>query len=239
MFDSRRRVLFTVLAGFFVTNAVVAELIGGKLVQLGPFTMSIGIIPWPVVFLTTDLINEYFGRKGVRGLSLMTAGLVAYAFLLLLAGLRVPASGISPVSDAQFAAVFGQSMWIIVGSITAFLTSQLVDVLVFWIIRRRTGRRMIWLRATGSTAVSQLIDTFIVAGIAFWLPGKVGFSSYVNMAATGYVAKLSIAVLVTPLIYLGHGIVHRYVGKEESRRIVDDTAREAGAAAEGFDTVSD
>jgi queuosine precursor transporter len=225
MFNTKREILFTILAGFFVTNAVVGELIGGKLIQLGPFTMSIGIIPWPVVFLATDIINEYFGKKGVRRLSLMTACLIGYTFILLLAGMNIPASGISPVKDEQFHGVFGQSMWIIVGSITAFMTSQLVDVLVFWLIRRRTGKRMIWLRSTGSTVVSQLIDTFIVTGIAFWLPGKLSFTDYINTAFTGYSAKLIIAVALTPFIYAGHALVHRYLGREQSEQIAEETAK--------------
>jgi uncharacterized integral membrane protein (TIGR00697 family) len=224
MFNTRKEILFTILAGFFVTNAVVGELIGGKLIQLGPFTMSIGIIPWPVVFLTTDIINEYFGKKGVRRLTIMTAGLIIYTFILLLAGMSISASGISPVTQEQFRAVFGQSMWIIIASITAFLASQLIDVLVFWIIRSRTGKKMIWLRATGSTVVSQLIDTFIVTGIAFWLPGKLSFTEYINTAFTGYTAKLIIAIALTPMIYLGHSLVHRYLGREQSEQIVEETA---------------
>jgi hypothetical protein len=224
MFSTRKEILFTILAGFFVTNAIVGELIGGKLIQIGPFTMSIGIIPWPVVFLSTDIINEYFGRKGVRRLTIITAIMIVYTFIILLAGMNVPAAGISPVNDEQFHGVFGQSMWIIVGSVTAFLASQLIDVLVFWFIRSRTGKRMIWLRATGSTIVSQLIDTFIVTGIAFWLPGKLSFGDYINTAFTGYSAKLIIAVLVTPLIYLGHAAVHSYLGKEESDKIAEQTA---------------
>ena len=224
MFNTRKEILFTILAGFFVTNAVVGELIGGKLIQLGPFTMSIGIIPWPVVFLTTDIINEYFGKKGVRKLTIMTAGLIIYTFILLLAGMSISASEISPVTQEQFRAVFGQSMWIIIASITAFLASQLIDVLVFWIIRSRTGKKMIWLRATGSTVISQLIDTFIVTGIAFWLPGKLSFTEYINTAFTGYTAKLIIAIALTPMIYLGHSLVHRYLGREQSEQIVEETA---------------
>lgn len=226
MFNGRKEKLFLILAGFFITNAIVAELIGGKLIQIGPFALSIGIIPWPVVFLTTDIINEYFGKKGVRNLTLLTAILIGYAFLILLAGMWTKSASFSPVNNEQFNAVFGQSMWIIVGSIAAFLTSQLVDVLVFWFIRKRTGHRMIWLRATGSTLISQLIDTFIVAGIAFWLPGKISFFDYVNMASTGYVAKIIIAIMLTPLIYLGHGLVRRYLGNEVSNQTQRETANE-------------
>jgi hypothetical protein len=231
MLNDRRNILFVILAGFFVTNAVVGELIGGKLIQMGPFTMSIGIIPWPVVFLTTDLINEYFGKQGVRKLTLMTVVLIIYTFLLLFAGMNISASSISPVKDEQFQAVFGQSMWIIVGSITAFMASQLIDVLVFWFIRHRTGKRLIWLRSTGSTVISQLIDTFIVTGIAFWLPGKLSFSDYINTASTGYLAKLIIAILITPLIYLGHHLIHRYLGEEQSERIIAETAKDGAVGS--------
>ena len=154
MFRSKKDTVFVILAGIFITNAVVAELIGGKLIQIGPFVMSIGILPWPVVFLTTDLINEYFGEKGVRRLSFITASLIAYAFLVLLLAIAIPAAkGISPVNDEQFQAVFGQSMWIIVGSIIAFMVSQLIDVTVFWYFRNKTGSKKIWLRTTGSLSL--------------------------------------------------------------------------------------
>jgi uncharacterized integral membrane protein (TIGR00697 family) len=215
MFRSKKDIVFVILAGIFITNAVVAELIGGKLIQVGPFVMSIGILPWPVVFLTTDLINEYFGEKGVKKLSYITACLIAYAFVILLLALLVPAAkGISPVNDAQFYAVFGQSMWIIAGSIIAFLVSQLIDVSVFWFFKNRTGERKIWLRTTGSTIISQLFDSFIVLGIAFWLPGKINFDTFLSSALIGYTFKLAIAILLTPLIYLGHHLIKNYLSEE-------------------------
>ena len=171
--QTRRDIVYLALAGFFVTNAILGELTGGKLFMFGPFTLSIGVIPWPVVFIATDLINEYFGKEGVRRLTLMTIGLIVYAFVVLFLAIQVPAAPFSPVSDAQFHAVFGQSLWIIVGSIIAFAVSQLVDVGVFWLVRHKTGGRFLWMRATGSTLVSQLIDSIVIIGIAFWLPGKV------------------------------------------------------------------
>ena len=134
MFSSKKDTVFIILACFFVTNAIVAELIGGKLIQIGPFTMSIGILPWPIVFLTTDLINEYFGKSGVRKLTIITVFLIIYAFIVLYIGMQVKATSFSPVNDDNFRAVFGQSMWIIVGSIIAFLISQLVDVFIFWFL---------------------------------------------------------------------------------------------------------
>jgi len=214
MFRSRKDLVFIVLAGFFITNAIVAEMIGGKLIQVGPFVMSIGIVPWPVVFLTTDLINEHYGKRGVRNLSLLTAGLITYMLLILVIGTNLTATSFSPVKDSAFFEVFGQVQWIIVASIIAFVVSQLIDVSIFWLFRNATGGKMIWLRATGSTAISQLIDTFMVAGIAFWLPGKITFSEYVNAAGTGYVFKLIIAILLTPFIYIGHNLIRRYLDND-------------------------
>jgi uncharacterized integral membrane protein (TIGR00697 family) len=224
--NSRRDWVFITLAGIFITNAVVAEVIGSKLITLGGFTLSIGILPWPVVFLTTDLINEYFGKSGVRKLSLLTAGLIAYAFVVIFLAMQVPASHFSNVKDEQFNAVLGQTQLIIVGSITAFLVSQLTDVFVFSHIKSRTGNRMLWLRATGSTVVSQLIDSFIVLGIAFYLPDVINyynkkpedimtFSKFLEVGTTGYLFKLMIAVSLTPLVYLGHYIIGRYIQKKE------------------------
>ena len=215
MFQTRKDFVFVILAGIFITNAVTAELIGGKLIQIGPFVMSIGILPWPIVFLTTDLINEYFGEKGVRKLSFITACLIAYSFIILLLAMSIPAAkGISPVNDDQFKAVFGQSMWIIVGSIIAFLFSQLIDVYVFSYFKKKTGNKKIWLRATGSTVVSQLFDSFIVLGIAFWLPGKINTETFVSSALTGYTFKLGTAVLLTPIIYLGHYWIQKYIKED-------------------------
>jgi uncharacterized integral membrane protein (TIGR00697 family) len=222
---NRRDVVYFALAGFFITNAILGELTGGKLFSLGPFTMSIGVIPWPVVFIATDLINEYFGRDGVRRLTLLTIALIVYAFVVLYIAIQVPAASFSPVSDAQFQAVFGQSLWIIVGSITAFAVSQLVDVAVFWIVRHRTGERLLWLRATGSTVVSQLIDSFVIIGIAFWLPGVVKTSEFLTVAASNYSYKLLIALAVTPLLYLGHSIIDRFLGLEQAHRMVEETAK--------------
>jgi uncharacterized integral membrane protein (TIGR00697 family) len=216
MFHRKKDIIYVVLAGIFITNALVAELIGGKLIYIGNNIMSLGILPWPIVFITTDLINEYFGEKGVKKLSLITAALIAYTFILLLIGLNIPAvKGDGLITDDQFSAVFGQSMWIIVGSITAFLVSQLIDVTLFHFLKNRTGEKMLWLRSTGSTIISQLFDSFIVLGIAFWLPGKINSETFVASAFTGYSVKLLIAIGLTPLIYLGHYLIDNYLGTEK------------------------
>ena len=236
---SRRDLVFFILTGFFLTNALVAEIIGGKLFTMPPLffrclgmdkiILSVGVIPWPVVFISTDIINEYFGKPAVRRLSLLAAGMIAYAFLVLyLAGL-VPTWENSPVSGSAYAQVATQSMWIIVGSITAFLVSQLVDVFVFWMLKRRTGHKMLWLRATGSTAVSQLIDSWIVAYIGFVLPGKLSMGDFWVLSGANYTYKLLIAIAVTPLIYLVHGVIDRYLDKDHpgEAREMEEQARES------------
>lgn len=220
--NSRREFVYLVLTGIFVTNAILGELLGGKLFEL-PFYLpfletrpvaSIGVIPWPVVFVITDLVNEYFGRKGVRQLTFVTVGLIIFAFVVLFAAINIPAASFSPVSDSAFSEVFGQSMWIIVGSIVAFMTSQLVDVFVFWFFKQRTGDRLLWLRATGSTAVSQLIDTFVILAIAFWLPGKISTTEFLSLSATNYSYKLLIAIAMTPVIYGAHALIDAYLSKD-------------------------
>ena len=217
---SRKDIVFLVLAGFFITNAIVAELIGGKLVQFfGLFTQSIGIILWPVIFLLTDLINEYYGKDGVRKLTYITVGLISFTFIILSVALSIPATSFSPVSDSVFNTIFGQSQWIIVGSIIAFLLSQLVDVYVFWSFKKITGDKHIWLRATGSTMVSQLIDTFVVQFIAFVLPGKWPFSEFIVNASWGYAFKLLVALALIPMIYLGHYVIGKYLKKHTTVNI--------------------
>lgn len=215
--QTRKDFVFFLLGGIFITNALLAELIGGKLIQVLGYTMSLGVLPWPVVFLATDLLNEYYGKEGVRRLTFITVGLIIYAFIILYAGMGIPAVDFSPVDDLSYGKVFGQSLWIIIGSIVAFIVSQLLDVSVFWLFRNKTKGRHLWLRATGSTVFSQLIDTFIVLGIAFWLPGKLSTQQYINMSFTNYSYKLLIALSLTPLIYIGHNLIHRFLHAESKK----------------------
>lgn len=233
IFKDKRNFLLFILWGFFVTNAMVAEMIGVKLIDIGQeftpniFIMSVGILPWPIVFLTTDIINEFYGKKVVQKLSVITACLIGYAFILIYFAISIPAASQSIVTDEIFNSVFGQSMWIIVGSITAFLTAQIIDVFVFWYLRNKTGKKMIWLRATGSTAISQLIDTFIVLAIAFWIPGKITTNVFISAFLTGYFCKLIIAILLTPLIYIGHSLVDKYLGTQDAEKTITESVNES------------
>jgi queuosine precursor transporter len=221
----RREWLFIVLAGFFITNAVTAELISNKLIdvpfsfylgdkQIGPFTTVIGVVLWPVIFLVTDLINEFYGPKVIRRLSWITSGLIAYCFIVVFVSMAVPANTqITPdtASDAEFNKVFGQSQFVIIGSIVAFMFSQLLDATLFAWIKHKTGNKYIWLRSTGSTVVSQLFDSFIVLYIGFIAPGTIPLDAFWGIAFTNYSLKLLIAIALTPMIYLTHAGIRKYL----------------------------
>ncbi len=233
--------LFFILAGIFITNALVAEMIGVKIFSLektlglSPFSFSffgeenlgfnltVGVLLWPVVFVMTDIINEYFGERGVKFLSYLTVCLIAYAFVMFFLGIYViPAdfwvsvgqsSGV-PNMNLAFKAIFGQGLWIIIGSIIAFLVAQIIDVLVFQKIKRITGEGKIWLRATGSTLVSQFIDSFVVLTIAFYIGANWSLSLVLAIGTVNYIFKFIVAILLTPVIYLAHSIIDTYLGKE-------------------------
>lgn len=227
--NSRREWLFIFLAGFFITNAVTAELISNKLIdvpltfsffgsELGPFVTVVGVLPWPLVFICTDLINEFYGKKAIRRLSWITAALISYCFILLTVALAIPANTtVSPntATDYEFTKVFGQSQWVIVGSVFAFMFSQLLDATLFAWIKQKTGNKHIWLRSTGSTVVSQLFDSVIVIYIGFILPGTLPISAFWEIAPTNYFLKLLVAIALTPLIYVGHYFVRRHIGEAQ------------------------
>lgn len=248
-FKSTENRLLLILATFFVANALLSEFIGVKIFtvegSLGiskfninlfgvpglSFNMSAGVLTWPLVFISTDIINEYFGLKQVRFLSVLTAILIAYAFIVIAFALQlVPAdfwiqqeiNGTAVNMNLAFAGIFGQGMWIIAGSITAFLIGQIVDVVIFHKIKRVTGEKSLWLRATGSTVVSQLIDSFVVIFIAFYLNPQYHWS-WKMVAAIGlvnYTYKFVVALLMTPILYFVHGIIDRFLGKTLSQKLM-------------------
>jgi uncharacterized integral membrane protein (TIGR00697 family) len=236
--------LYIILGAFFVASAIVAEMIGVKLFQLETalgipkadftllgqhhlsFVLSVGVLPWPIIFIMTDVINDYYGVRGVRFLTLLTAALIAFTYVLMWFAIRMPpdpgwwitssAKQGVPNMQAAFRSIFGQGNNIIIGSLTAFIIGQLVDARVFRSFKRITGDRRIWLRATGSTLISQLIDSVVVTYVAFWLFKGMPFAQCTAMVITAYCYKFLIALLATPLIYLVHAGVERYMGKEKA-----------------------
>lgn len=246
MFKDKAVKLFLVLGGFFITNALIAQMIGVKIFSLestlgmNPFDWSIlgvdglgfnltaGVLLWPVVFVMTDVINEYYGQKGVRILSYMAVFFILYGMMMIYLAIGlVPnnwwafESGLNDNDqlslhnmDLAFKRIFGQGIWIIVGSLVAFLVSQLLDVLVFHRIRRWTGEGKVWLRATGSTLVSQFIDSFIVLIIAFYVGSDWELVRVLAIGTVNYMYKFLMALLLTPVIYLAHYLIDKYLGHE-------------------------
>jgi uncharacterized integral membrane protein (TIGR00697 family) len=243
---SRATRLFLALAGLLITDALLAEFVGVKIFSLertlgiseiqwnlfgvtGTLNFTTGVVFWPLVFVLTDLINEYFGHRGVRLVSWLAVAFIAWAFFAAWVAIQlapatfwVEANAEQGVPDIQraYALIFGQGMWTIVGSITAFLVGQLIDVTVFHRIRKVTGPRLMWLRATGSTAVSQFFDSFIVLYIAFVLgPQKWPTAQFTAVALVNYSYKMLAALAMIPVLYLVHGVVRRYLGAEEVARL--------------------
>jgi queuosine precursor transporter len=239
--------LFYVLGSFFIANALLAEFIGVKIFSLEEtlnlkpvsfnimgfenlsFNLTAGVLLWPVVFIMTDIINEYFGRRGVRFISFLAAGLILYAFFMVYFAMGLTPSGfwIERATDSgyinmdlAFDVIFGQGLWIIIGSLVAFLIGQLVDVTVFHFFKRKTGKPKIWLRATGSTLVSQLIDSFVVLFIAFYIGAGWDIKLVLAIGLVNYMYKFFVAVLLTPILYVIHFFVDMYLGKEAAEKLM-------------------
>jgi queuosine precursor transporter len=243
--------LFLILGGFFIANALIAEIIGVKIFSLEKtlgfeplsihmfgndlsLNLTAGVLLWPVVFIMTDLINEYYGQKGVRFLSYLAAFLIAFAFIVFYGAMKLtPAdffvtskvgSGV-PDMEKAYQGVLGQGGKIIIASLTAFLLGQLIDVFVFHKIKKATGEKKLWLRATGSTLVSQFIDSYVVIFIAFYIGSRVGanegdfkwsFSLFLAVSTVNYIYKALVAVVLTPVIYVVHIWIEKYLGHEKA-----------------------
>lgn len=214
MLKTRKEVAFMFMAGIFITCAIVGELISGKSVQTPIYPIIAGIVPWPIVFLLTDVMNEYFGKQAVRRLSWITVGLIGFCFILVSIAVELPVADHSPLSDGEFRKVFGGSLPIMAGSICAFILSQLLDVQLFAFFSRLTKGKMIWLRSTGSTVVSQLVDSYTVLFIGFVLPGVMSIEDFLAIGFMNYLVKLVIAVGLTPFIYVMHYFAKGILGEK-------------------------
>lgn len=244
--------LFLILSGVFITNALVAEFIGIKIFSLEAvfnlmpaeftvfgvdglgFNLTAGVVLWPVVFIMTDIINEYYGSRGVKFLSYGTVGLIILAFIMIYIAKELPAndwwqyqSGKLDLDDSRhvddmqlaFDKIMGQGLWIIIGSLVAFLVGQILDVYVFQRIKKWTGEGKVWLRATGSTLVSQLVDSYIVLIVAFYIGSDWDLVRVLAIGTVNYTYKFVVAILLTPIIYFVHFLIDNYLGEELSNKL--------------------
>ncbi|MEY4777559.1 MAG: hypothetical protein RIS13_307 [Bacteroidota bacterium] len=235
--------LFLILSGFFIANVIIAEVVGVKLFSLEQtlgmapanltllgesglgFTLSAGTLTWPIVFIMTDIINEYYGFRGVKFLSILTAAIIGFAFIVFYAAIHLAPdnywigsqkqNGV-PDMQAGYAQILGQGMSIIFASLTAFLVGQMADATVFKKIKIITGEKGIWMRATLSTLVSQLIDTFVVGYIYLYFSIGFSFPRVTAIGLTGYSYKFIVAIICTPLVYLAHNLIESYLGKSKA-----------------------
>jgi queuosine precursor transporter len=257
---NKENFLFLLLGFIFITNALIAEFIGVKIFSLEKwlgmepfqwkmlgiedlsFNLTAGVLLWPIVFVMTDIINEYYGIRGVRLLTHVAIAMIGYSFLMFYFAIGLPPADFWPqshihanqspelqmeiaskVGDYNYAyrLIFGQGLWIIVGSLVAFLVGQILDVFVFQSIKRMTGDKWVWLRATGSTLVSQFVDSFVVLFIAFYVGADWKLSLVLAIGLVNYIYKFIMAVLLTPLIYLGHFVIDRYLGPSLAQELKD------------------
>jgi uncharacterized integral membrane protein (TIGR00697 family) len=255
MKESKRTILFLVLGSFFIANAIIAEFIGVKIFSLEgtlgfnpaniligsyqlSFNLTAGVILWPLVFVMTDIINEYFGQRAVKLYSYIAAALISYSFIAIYFAMNAKGADFWNVKslangtldmNLAYNNVFGQGLWIIIGSLAAFLIGQILDVKVFHAVRKITGDKHLWLRATVSTLVSQLIDSFVVLFIAFYI-GKLNtadqwpLSQVMAIATVNYIYKFLVAWLMIPLLYFIHKLIDNYLGKETANKMIHDAA---------------
>ncbi|MCS7005451.1 MAG: queuosine precursor transporter [Cytophagales bacterium] len=245
--------LYLILCSVFITNAILAEIVGAKIFSLEStlgfspvcwrigektysFNLTAGVLLWPFVFVTSDLINEYYGKRGVRIISFLTAALIAYMFLMIWGITKlVPASfwldmyqkdseGNALNINESFTIIFQQGLGIMIGSIVAFLIGQLLDVITFQYVRRMTGARFLWLRATGSTLISQLIDSFVVLLVAFYWFGNWKIEDVLAVCIVNYTYKALVALLMTPILYWVHYTIDFYLGKELAQEMTRSAA---------------
>lgn len=229
---SRSQKLYVVCAAIFITALVIAEATAGKLFTLMdlPFKVTIlgtefsqvimtaGVIAFPITFIITDLLNEYYGVRGIRFVTILGMVMIIFEFAILQVAILAPTSTISPVPDDSFNVVFGATGRVIVGSLIAYVVGQLTDITLFHWLRRLTDGRHLWLRATGSTFGSQFLDTFIVLVIAFY--GQLSLEAIIAVTLFNYAYKFIIAIVITPVIYAAHWVMDMYLGEQTAEELI-------------------
>jgi queuosine precursor transporter len=204
--------IYFILGSLFIASLVVSNLIFQKFFYWHPFgnftlfgaklfEISVGIIPYPITFLVTDIISEIYGKKKAN--QVVTTGIFASVFSLLIIFIanKVPAIETSPVNEELFTQVFGQTALAVVASMSAYLFAQYIDIQVYHFWKKITKGKMLWVRNNFSTMTSQAIDTFsVLVLLCFFeiLPWKL----FLPLFISGFAFKIFIALLDTPLMYL-------------------------------------
>lgn len=203
--DFRNR-LYIILGGIFIASLITANLIFQKFFTWTPFgiytfELSVGILPYPVTFLVTDLISELYGKK--KADQIVISGLVASLFVMVvvLVANAMPQTAWSPVNSETFNKVFGLFGPAVFASMIAYLTAQFIDIRIFHFWKKLTKGKHLWLRNNGSTIVSQFVDTVAVL-LLLCITGVVEWSRFPGLLENGFIFKVMVALLDTPLFYL-------------------------------------
>lgn len=216
-----RIMLFLTLVGVFLTSLLLGNLIAGKIAGFSvaghDVSMSAGAIPFPLTFILTDILNEFYGRRVVRRVTFLGFAMTALAFLMLLVAAALPwmpaahEPGWQGLPPSAWNSVFTGATQIQIASMVAYLVGQLLDISLFFAIKKWTGDRALWLRATGSTLVSQLIDSTLVTMIGF---SALPMAVQLDMIQAGYLIKVVSAIALTPVLYGLHALIERTWGIE-------------------------
>jgi uncharacterized integral membrane protein (TIGR00697 family) len=214
--------LFVCLTSVFVSCLLLGDIIGGKTIGPARAPISVGIIPFPVTFLLTDVVNDFYGRRGARFLTLVGFAMAVLAYAVLQISTWLSPHESTYFSQAEFAKIFGGSAQLFVASMVAYLISQFLDISVFQFWKALTKSKHLWLRATGSTLLSQIVDT-VTINVIFWawtasadpnsfLGKKTVAARYAWIFAKAgreYGIKVVVAILLTPAVYAIHAFVVR------------------------------
>ncbi len=201
--------LFIYLSTVFVACLLLGDVIGGKIIRTPAGPISVGIIPFPVTFLLTDIVNDFYGRRGAHFLTMLGFFMSLLAWILLQVTTLMAIDPSTYFTQSEYAKVFGGSAQLFVASMVAYLIGQFLDIGVFHYWKALTESRHLWLRSTGSTIFSQAVDTITINVIfgrvtAGWSWGFIGAK-----VGREYVIKFLVAVALTPAIYALHEAIVR------------------------------
>jgi queuosine precursor transporter len=204
--------LLIVLTAVFVSSLILGDVIGGKTIAtpLGP--ISVGILPFPITFLLTDVVNDFYGRKGARFITLTGFAMAVFAWLVLQIGTYLRIDDTTYFTQAEFQKIFGGSAQLFVASSLAYLIGQFLDIYVFQFWKRLTQSKYLWVRATGSTLLSQIVDT-VVINVIFWRWATTRDYSWIfQKCGREYLIKVVVALALTPAVYALHALVTGWLG---------------------------
>lgn len=213
--------LFLFLSALFIAALVTCNLIANKFISIDlgfkTFIISAGVLPYPITFLITDILSEIYGRKKTSAVVLSGLGASIFVLLILYLGNSFAAIPDSPVDDASYSQVFGNSWRVVFASMTAYLFAQLVDVRIYHFWKKLTKGKFLWLRNNGSTLLSQLLDTTLVVSVLFY--GVKPSDELLQLIIDGWMFKALMALFDTPVLYLAVFSIRKYFGLKGTEEI--------------------